>query len=845
MQGLSTFEVSKGKDRRMLRIKLQKTLLFSILGMFLGWHTASAQVFMPVEWDVKVEQNGAEADLIFKAKIDPHWHVYVQDLPKDEGPIPTTFTFETTEGYERDGAVAEEGAKITEHDPNFDMDLSWYENEVTFRQKIKVTSASDFQLVGYFEFMVCDDERCLPPEFVDFTFDIEGVPGSTGDVGPPAGGGESEIFTPVVWTFSSEKTGEGEYDIVALATIDEGWHVYSQHLESDEGPIPTTMLVTSDHVELVGEVTEPEAHVEYDPNFEMNLSYFSNSVEFRQKIKVTDATTNIEGYVDFMTCNDERCLPPSAIDFEIDLATGKGWNPLEEGDVDAANLVDAESLFPKDLDKVLAGSEGDCGEEVVIDSAWSVFLLGFLGGLFALLTPCVFPMIPLTVSFFTKGDQERGKGLGRAALYGFFIFFIYAALSIPFHFGAESDVLNQISTSIWLNLIFFAVFLVFAFSFFGYFEITMPAKLTNKADNAANVGGVIGIFFMALTLALVSFSCTGPILGAVLGNSLSDGPWPITAAFSGFGIALGLPFALFAAFPSLMNKLPSSGGWLNSVKVVLGFVELALALKFLSNADLVKQWGLVHRETFFLVWVLLGVGLTAYLFGLIKFPHDSPIKKLKPGRIGFAMLILAFTVYLVPGVLKNSWWNHSILSGFPPPAFYSWYDKETFHSEFDDFDLAWAEAQATGKPLFVDYTGWACVNCRKMEETVWTVDTIQKLLGEEFILVSLYVDDKNDLPEDQYGKVFEYTYEDPETGEDVEMKRKFRSIGDKWAAMQTRYFGNNSQPYYVMLSPDGDLLGTPVGYTPDEVEYQEYIECGLNTYRRLNETAEWVPRSSE
>ena len=549
----------------------------------------------------------------------------------------------------------------------------------------------------------------------------------------------------------------------------------------------------------------------------MELSYFEDEAEFVQEISTTDQKVRVE--FEYMACNDRMCTAPLLSEIEFDLNTGKGIDVLElDEEYEALESTVIPSLPNVDLEDPL----GSCGENTDTSNLWMVFLFGFLGGLIALLTPCVFPMIPLTVSFFTKSDGG-GSGVGKAALYGFFIFMIYAILSVPFHFNTDPEVLNEVATSVWLNIIFFVVFVVFAISFFGYFEITLPSSLTNKADSASQVGGILGIFFMALTLALVAFSCTGPILGTVLGNALKDGPWPISAAMSGFGIALGLPFALFAAFPSVMNKLPRSGGWLNSVKVVLGFIELALAVKFLSNADLVEQWGFLKRETFFLIWTLIGIGLVLYLLGLIKFPHDSPVRSFSPFRIGFTALILAFTIYIAPGVLKNPPWNHNMLSGFPPPTFYGWYEKETFHAEFTDFDEALAEAQSIGKPLLIDFTGWACVNCRKMEESVWTVESIKERLEKDFVLVSLYVDDKVKLPEDQQG-IFEY-----QVGYEVK-KKKIKTIGNKWATFQTQVFNNNSQPYYVMLSPDGYLLGNPVGYTPDVDEYADFLDCGLKAY---------------
>jgi thiol:disulfide interchange protein DsbD len=438
-------------------------------------------------------------------------------------------------------------------------------------------------------------------------------------------------------------------------------------------------------------------------------------------------------------------------------------------------------------------------------------------------------MIPLTVSFFTKSSGS-GKGVYQAVMYGFFIFLIYALLSVPFHFNTDPEVLNEIATSVWLNILFFVVFLVFAISFFGYFEITLPSNVINKTDSASRVGGLLGIFFMALTLALVSFSCTGPILGTVLGSSLKEGPWPITAAMSGFGVALGLPFALFAAFPGFMQKLPKSGSWLNSVKVVLGFIELALALKFLSNADLVLQWGLIKRETFFLIWALIGLGLGLYLMGVIRFPHDSPVpEKFSTGRKVLIGITFAFTIYLAPGVLERPFWHHNWLSGFPPPEFYSWYDKETFHAEFTDFEPALAEAKSRNKPLLIDFTGWACVNCRKMEESVWTVDAVKQKLENDFVLVSLYVDDKVKLPDSLQG-VFRQEID----GEIVE--KKIRTIGNKWSTFQTYVFNNNSQPYYVMLTPEGRLLGNPVGYTPNEREYLDWLNCGLQAFANKNLT---------
>ncbi len=803
----------------------------------------SAQIYNPVEWSTEVKDAGnGEYELLIHATIEKEWHLYSQILPSDDGPIATEFTFPESDDYSLIGKVEEPKAK-TEYDPNFDMKLNYFEEEVTFIQKIKANSIEGFDITAEVYFMVCDAEKCLPPEYVDLEFSIKGSASAAssdeGDVEEVSeengeaetnaevkiGGDVEEWVDPVSWEYFSKKVDENTYELHFQSKIIDGWHLYSQFLPSDEGPIATAFYY-NDEVELLGKTEEvSEMITTFDKVFEMELSYFEEEANFVQTIKTSNEKIRME--YEFMACNDRMCTAPIVIELEFDLINGTATNVLDlENDYAKVD----ESIIPYLPNVNLEEPVGECGETTESSNLWTVFILGFLGGLIALLTPCVFPMIPLTVSFFTKGDGG-GSGVGKAVLYGFFIFLIYAVLSIPFHFNTDPEVLNEVATSVWLNIIFFIVFVVFAISFFGYFEITLPSSLTNKADSASQVGGVLGIFFMALTLALVSFSCTGPILGTVLGNALKNGPWPITAAMSGFGIALGLPFALFAAFPSVMNKLPKSGGWLNSVKVVLGFIELALAVKFLSNADLVEQWGLLKRETFFLIWTLIGAAMLLYLIGVIRFPHDSP--KVKPTlfRSFFTSLTLVFTIYLAPGVLKNPPWAHPILSGFPPPTFYSWYEKETFHAEFTDFDEAMAEAAELGKPVLIDFTGWACVNCRKMEESVWTVEAIKARLREDFVLVSLYVDDKVKLPEDQQG-VFEY-----QVGGKTK-KKKIKTIGNKWATFQTQVFNNNSQPYYVMLSPDGHLLSNPVGYTPDIEEYAEFLDCGVKAFRSMSGTAE-------
>ena len=533
-----------------------------------------------------------------------------------------------------------------------------------------------------------------------------------------------------------------------------------------------------------------------------------------------------------MTCDDEKCLPPEYVDFSFDLSK-------------APDAATPEIAFPAEPDKTvnrdyllanvdLKNPISDCGDEVAADqSLWGTFLLGIFGGFLALLTPCVFPMIPLTVSFFTKSSHNARKGIMNASMYGLSILLIYVLASVPFHLleSVQPEILNNIATNPILNLIFFAIFIAFAISFFGYFEITLPSSLATKADSASSVGGILGIFFMALTLALVSFSCTGPILGGLLATtsfSPDAGANHLTMGMAGFGLALALPFSLFAMFPGWMNSLPKSGGWLNTVKVILGFLELGLAIKFLSNADLVVEAGVIKREIFVGAWIITGLGLAAYLLGWIRFPHDTPVKKIPAWRWVALGLTLAFVVYLIPGLSKNNnTANLKVFSGFLPPLFYSVYDKETKCPLdlpcFKDYEEGMAYARQVGKPVMLDFTGWACVNCRRMEENVWDDVDIFNRLNEDFVLISLYVDDRKQLPPEEQREI---TIQNGK-------KKKIRTIGDKWATFQTETFRRNSQPYYVLMSPDEKLLNRPVAYTPNVAEYKAFLDCGLAAHKSM------------
>ncbi|MEZ4796819.1 MAG: cytochrome c biogenesis protein CcdA [Flavobacteriaceae bacterium] len=654
---------------------------------------------------------------------------------------------------------------------------------------------------------------------------------------------QAQILDPVEWKFDSKKINDNEFELTFSAFMDEDWAIYSQFVE-EGGPLPTTFIFEENNdFELIEGVVEDELNkvTKHDSVFEMVVTKFYTEARFTQRIKLLSSNATVKGNVDFMTCNDEKCIPKPDNPFEFQIsASGETSAQQTTGEnITIDDIAVNNQLYgiqPNDILKLDTNCEGEI--TTVTDgsdegkSLWSIFGLGFLGGLLALLTPCVFPMIPLTVSFFTKKNSNKGSGISKAILYGFFILAVYLVLSIPFHLldSINPDILNEISTNVVLNIIFFLIFVFFAFSFFGYYELTLPASWTNKTSKGENIGGALGIFFMALTLAIVSFSCTGPILGSLLAGSLTadGGAWQLTAGMGGFGLALGLPFAMFAMFPNMLNSLPKSGGWLNTVKVVLGFLELALAFKFLSNADLVKHWGILKLEVFLGIWIVIFLGLALYLFGKIKFPHDSPIRKLSFSRIAFGILVFTFSVYLISGFRvnkdTNTFTSLTLLSGLAPPVGYSFLfpnDSPNNLETFKDLKEGIAYAEKVNKPIMLDFTGYACVNCRKMEEHVWPDQKIDALLRNDYVIVSLYVDDKKELPEDEQILVSRINGG----------TRLLTNYGHKWAHFQTQFFQSNSQPFYVLLSPDGKtVLNNPVGYTPNEEEYTTFLECGLKAF---------------
>lgn len=629
----------------------------------------------------------------------------------------------------------------------------------------------------------------------------------------------SQDSSAVQWQATGKKTAEGQYELHFKGTIKSGWHVYANantaaDLEGLKIHFSDSSIIKDGSLQVTGNLKKIT-----DKIFETQVEVAEDSLIIIQKIKLDGIVpSKLKVELLYNTAGADSFIPEEK-KIDIDMEGGV--------DVSAGNRILIPTIDLK-IPVNTCGGTGITVEESGSGGFLTIFLLGFLGGLVALITPCVFPMIPLTVSFFTKKANTKKQGVFNASLYGFFIFLIYILLSVPFYFldSASPEILNSVSTNPWLNVIFFAVFIVFALSFFGLYEITLPAAFSGRADAKAGTGNVVGIFFMALTLAIVSFSCTGPILGSLLVGSLTGGAVQLTIGMGGFGLALALPFALFAFFPNWLNSLPKSGGWLNSVKVVLGFIEVALAIKFLSNADLVKHWGILKREVFIGIWILVGAGITLYLLGKIKFPHDSPIKKLSKARIALAVIFAAFTLYLIPGVTNTKYANLTLISGFPPPLYYSIYQQNNECilnlNCSHDYEEGMKMARSQNKPVLLDFTGYACVNCRRMEENVWSDPEVYKIMKEKYIIISLYVDDKKNLPASQQ---FSYKTKDG-------VEKEIVTIGNKWATFETENFKNNAQPLYAILNGYEILLNNPVGYTPSIKEYKDWLLCGLDAFEK-------------
>ncbi|MBT8237837.1 MAG: DUF255 domain-containing protein [Croceitalea sp.] len=630
--------------------------------------------------------------------------------------------------------------------------------------------------------------------------------------------------TPAVWSHEVNKIAESEFELVFKADIYKDWYIYSLYT-AEGGSMPSEFEFQNAGIdyELLGKTEEGKTYTKYTEVFDVDETFFKNEALFKQRIKLLKPDLKQITVVLYYQICKEVCVLREAV-FEIALTDQAFVATQKTIDERSAAMTAALKIDLKNKDLL---QQDELGNSKSSSNLWVIFGLGFLGGLIALLTPCVFPLIPLTVSFFTKQSTNKSRGIVNALLYGFFIVFIYALLSVPFHLfdSVDSQILNTIATNVWLNVFFFIIFVFFAFSFFGYYELTLPNSWANKMDQASTkVGGVFGIFFMALTLAIVSFSCTGPILGGLLGSTtLAQGSVAtnLSMGMTGFGLALALPFALFALFPAWLNSLPKSGGWMTTVKVVLGFLELALAFKFLSNADLVGNWGILKRELFLGIWILIFLLTTLYLFGVFRFPHNGPKQKISNARRAIGIVSAVFTLYLALGLFNVT--NLKLLSGFPPPDFYSVYETESDCplglNCFKDFEEGVAFAKAENKPILLDFTGWACVNCRKMEENVWSDPSVFPLLRDEYVLISLYVDDRKELPTNQQ---FDFAFESGRV-------KTITTIGQKWGTFQTINFNAASQPYYVLLSPNMEILAPAVQYV-DTDTYETWLKSGLKSY---------------
>lgn len=675
--------------------------------------------------------------------------------------------------------------------------------------------------------------------------------------------GAQIVSDAVRWTHSLEKNGDTERVLVLKASIGAGWHLYATSLP-EGGPQPTTLIVDKlIGAELVGKLQSSVAPIEkYDNLFEMQISYFEGKAELRQRIKITNPDKfRLEGAVRYMVCNDEQCLPPTSYELTltdkelgamprptatiVGATTPEGTaaisieataqtdatQPTEAPDSLAAeavpashesNAVSSGDLWSPVIEELKAF--GDETHAQANSSLLMIFIYGFLGGLIALVTPCVWPMIPMTVSFFLKRTQSRNKSIQDAVVYGLSIVIIYLILGLAVTAISGPAALNNLATNGVFNVGFFLLLVFFAISFFGAFELVLPASWTNKMDQKADSSsGLLSIFFMAFTLALVSFSCTGPIVGTLLVQAASMGDILGPAiGMLGFALALALPFALFAIFPSMLQSMPKSGGWLNSVKVVLAFLELALSLKFLSVADLAYGWGLLDRETFLALWIVIFALLGFYLLGKLNFSHDTPSERTSIPGLFLGIISLAFAIYMVPGL-----WGAPLrsISAFSPPLTtqdFSLYEGAV-HAKFDDYESGMEYARKKGKPVLIDFSGFGCVNCRKMEASVWVNPRVKDILENDYVLITLMVDDKTNLP-----KVIEV--------EENGSKVKLRTIGDKWSYLQRHKFGANAQPFYVALDHEGRPLSTSRAYNEDIPAYITWLETGIARYQELNKT---------
>jgi thiol:disulfide interchange protein DsbD len=661
--------------------------------------------------------------------------------------------------------------------------------------------------------------------------------------------GYSQILNPVKWTYSIENNGSEKATLVINAKIDKGWHLYSQFV-GEGGPVPTSFrFEKSDAFTLSGNVKEvPKAKSFFDDIFGMQVAWFEKSATFKQEIKVSSKTDfKVKGTLEFMVCDDKQCLPPEEVEFTFDVKGAAPSVSTTKAETPNASILDtAVSTVNTSVTATVDTSKKDSvssisdtvlsSKDEEKSSMWGIFFQGFLFGFVALLMPCIFPMIPLTVSFFTKQSKSRAVGIRNALIYGLSIVVIYVGLGLGITILLGASALNELSSDAIFNLIFFLVLVIFATSFFGAFEITLPSSWSTKADEKADKGGLIGIFFMAVVLAIASFSCTGPLIGTLLVDAANKGQYmgPFLGML-GFSISLALPFTLFAIFPSWLNSMPKSGGWLNSVKVTLGFIELAFALKFLSNVDMAYHWGILDREVFIVLWVIIFAMLGMYLLGKLRFSHDSEVKHVSVTRLFLSIITLSFALYLVPGL-----WGAPLkaVSGFLPHQGTQDFDLyssrfaaasgEITHTTgtkkygdklhaplgidaFFDYDEGLAYAKKVGKPVFLDFTGHSCTNCRKMENAVWPDPEVLRRLKNDFVVISLYVDDRTELAESE-------KYVSTYTG------KKVKTIGNRNVDLQVSKFNSNAQPLYVIVDADGKALTGTFGYKEDVPGYIEFLD---------------------
>jgi thiol:disulfide interchange protein len=825
-------------------IVIRKIFLLLIGIAFLnGLH---AQVLQPATWEFEVSESevkqGDEIDLIFKAFIDSKWYLYSSDFELNPGPIPTSFTFQKDASYQLMGDIIpiNPSRKI---DEIFEGEVSYFKGTGEFRQKVKIIGESPI-IKGSFSYQVCSDidGKCIPFD-EDFTFNnikvIAGeniMPIQTLSLQLPGDEtndqeGKSGILKPASWSFSVSDTAarpNDELDLIFQAKIDDDWYLYSSDVDLVPGPIPATFTFSENETyELLGKIQPVGALSKYDKIFEGDVTYFKGTAEFRQRVKLKKSGFAISGSVEYQVCSDidGKCIP-----FEEDFEFGK------------------ESKTPVVLnDEKIADSNKSLLKSRDTHSPYSLLsfmLIAFLAGLAALFTPCVFPMIPMTVTFFTGKAKNKKTGIKNAIIYGFSIILIYTIIGSVVAPFMGPEMANELATNWIPNLIFFLVFVVFALSFFGLFEITLPSSWVNKADKQADKGGIAGIFFMAFTLVLVSFSCTGPIVGSILveaaGGQLLK---PILGMFA-FAMAFAIPFTLFAIFPEWLNSLPKSGGWLNSVKVVLGFLELAFALKFLSIADQAYHWGILDREVYLAFWIVIFTFLGFYLLGKIRLPHDSPLEVISVPRLILSILVFTFVIFLIPGMFGAPL---KALAGYLPPM--STHDFKLAESKnilisgsgtgekilcdepkyadflhfphgikgYFDYDQALSCAKEQNKPVFVDFTGHGCVNCREMEARVWSEAAVLQRFNSDFIMLALYVDDKTELPQSAW-----YTSEYD--------KKVKKTIGRQNADLQIRQFNNNAQPFYLILDVNGELLVEPKSYDLNVNNFISFLDAGKKAF---------------